>query len=60
MPTARECEGYARECVRLAGLVKDRQLRDQLFDQARDWLATAMAGKLSENPPGPPAGPPAC
>jgi hypothetical protein len=36
------CEGYARECVRLAGLAKDQQLRDQLLDMAREWMAAAM------------------
>jgi hypothetical protein len=34
-----ECEGYARECVRLAGLAKDQQLRDQLLEMARAWKA---------------------
>jgi hypothetical protein len=37
-----ECEGYARDCVRLAGLVKDQHLRDQLLDTAREWIAVAM------------------
>jgi hypothetical protein len=37
-----ECEGYARECVRLAGLAKDQQLRDQLLNMAREWMAAAM------------------
>ena len=36
------CEGYARECVRLAGLANDQQLRDQLLDMAREWMAVAM------------------
>ena len=43
MATDNECEGYARECVRLAGLAKDQQLRDQLLNMARrEWMAEAM------------------
>ena len=38
----RQCVGYARECVRLAGLSKDTEIRDQLLGMARDWMATAM------------------
>jgi len=34
-----ECVNYARECVRLAGLTKDLQLRDQLLNMAREWMA---------------------
>jgi hypothetical protein len=37
-----ECEGYARECVRLAGLAKDQHLRDQFLDMAREWMSEAM------------------
>ena len=37
-----QCEGYARECVRLAGLAKDQELRDQLIDMAREWIAAAV------------------
>ena len=37
-----ECVEYARECVRLAGLTKDMQLRDQLLNTAREWMAVAM------------------
>jgi hypothetical protein len=37
-----KCVEYARECVRLAGLSKDLQLRDQLLDLAREWMAAAM------------------
>jgi hypothetical protein len=28
--------------VRLAGLSKDQQLRDELLDMAREWMAEAM------------------
>ena len=37
-----DCIGYARECVRLAGLTQDPELRDQLLNMAREWMATAM------------------
>jgi hypothetical protein len=46
-----ECIGYARECVRLAGLTKDQVLREQLLDMARNWMAEAMHEKQP-----PPAG----
>jgi hypothetical protein len=36
------CIGYARECVRLAGLTEDEVLREQLLNLARNWMATAM------------------
>ena len=42
MATDNECEGYARECVRLAGLTTDPQLREELLKIARDWKAMAM------------------
>ena len=41
MSTDQECVNYARECVRLAELTEDLQLRDHLVKIARDWLATA-------------------
>jgi hypothetical protein len=37
-----ECISYARECVRLAGLTQDGELREQLLDMARQWMAQAM------------------
>jgi hypothetical protein len=33
---------YARECVRLAGLTDDQQIRDQLLNMAREWMGAAM------------------
>ena len=42
MTTDQECVNYARECVRLAELTQDLQLRDHLLKIARDWMATAM------------------
>jgi reverse gyrase len=32
---------HARECVRLAGLTDDQEVRDQLIDLARDWIVAA-------------------
>jgi hypothetical protein len=40
--TDNDCVGYARECVRLAGLTTDPQLREQLLRMAREWMAMAM------------------
>jgi hypothetical protein len=42
MATDKECEGYAHECVRLAGLTDDHEIREQLFQMAREWMAQAM------------------
>ena len=42
MATESECIEYARECVRLAGLTDDPDIRDRLLEIARDWMATAM------------------
>jgi hypothetical protein len=37
-----EMESYARECVRLAQLTDDPNIREQLRQMAREWMATAM------------------
>ena len=42
MVTDEECVDYARECVRLAGLTADQEIRDQLLNMAREWMAAAM------------------
>jgi hypothetical protein len=42
MATDNECVEYARDCVRLAGLATDPELRERLLQQARDWMAVAM------------------
>jgi hypothetical protein len=42
MATDEECVEYARECVRLAALATDQELRDQLLQMARNWMAEAM------------------
>ena len=41
MATGQECVDYARECIRLAELIKDSELRDHLLNLAREWMATA-------------------
>jgi len=38
----KDCESYARECVRLAGLAKDPQVHEALMQMAREWMAAAM------------------
>ena len=42
MPSDKDIEGYARECVRLAQLTTDPQIRERLFQMARAWMAVAM------------------
>jgi hypothetical protein len=42
MATDKECVEYARDCVRLAGLATDPELRERLLQQAREWMAAAM------------------
>jgi hypothetical protein len=37
-----EMESYARECVRLAQLTDDSNIREQLLQMAREWMAAAM------------------
>jgi hypothetical protein len=50
MPSDKDIEGYARECVRLAQLTTDPQIRERLFQIARGWMAVAMP---EENAPEP-------
>ena len=38
---AEKCMAHARECVRLAGLTDDQEVRDQLIALARDWIVAA-------------------
>ena len=37
-----DCVGYARDCARLATLTTDEQIREQLLQMAREWMAVAM------------------
>lgn len=50
MPSDKDIEGYARECARLALLTTDPQIRERLFQMAREWMAVAMQ---EENAPEP-------
>jgi hypothetical protein len=38
----KEMENYARDCVRFAQLANDPQLREQLLQMAREWMAGFM------------------
>jgi hypothetical protein len=40
-----KCMAHARECVRLAGLTDDQEVRDQLTALARDWIVAARRKK---------------
>ena len=42
MISDKDMEDYARECVRLAHVTSDPQIREQLFEMAREWMAAAM------------------
>jgi len=39
----RICEESARECIRLARMTDDPELRVELFKIARDWIEISMA-----------------
>src|SRR6516162_1748658 len=41
MTVDEKCMAHARECVRLAGLTDDQEVRDQLIAQSRDWIVAA-------------------
>jgi hypothetical protein len=51
MTTDKDCMGYARECVRLAGLTTDQEMREKLFAIARDWMAAALDDRYVNSPP---------
>ena len=40
---------HARECVRLAGLTDDQEVRDQLIALARDWIVAARKEKEEDD-----------
>ena len=42
MAAVEECMAHAHECVRLAGPTDDLNIRDQLIDLARNWMAAAL------------------
>jgi sulfur carrier protein ThiS len=41
MTVDEKCMAHARECVRLAGLTDDQEVRDQLIALARDGIVAA-------------------
>jgi hypothetical protein len=41
MATDQECLDFARECVRLAAMTSDQDMRDHLLTLARQWMAAA-------------------
>jgi hypothetical protein len=41
MATAEECVRYAQDCMRLAELTTDLEMRRQLFRMARNWIDAA-------------------
>jgi hypothetical protein len=45
-----ECDGYARECVRLAELTFEQQIREILLDMAHEWVAVAMDERAEPAP----------
>ena len=53
LSAAQEFEGYARECVRLAGLANDPPVVEQLIEMAREWMNAAIEaeGGLISVPP---------
>lgn len=42
MPSGKDFEEYARDCVRLAQQADSPELRDQLLAMAREWMAAFM------------------
>jgi hypothetical protein len=38
----KECMRHAAECVHLAGLTDDLNVRDQLVELAKDWISAAQ------------------
>jgi len=49
MTVDEKCMAHARECVRLAGLTDDQEVRDQLIALARDWIVAARKKEEEED-----------
>ena len=45
MSSGSEFEEFARDCVSLAGQANSPELREKLFDIAREWMQAAMEGQ---------------
>ena len=43
-----KCMAHARECVRLAGITDDQEVRNQLIALAHDWIVTARKQEEEE------------
>jgi hypothetical protein len=54
MSSGSEFEEFARDCVKLARQANSPELREKLFDIAREWMLAAMDGEdaRSSAPPG--------
>ena len=50
MPSAKEFEEHAHDCVRLAEQTKSPERRDHLLELAREWM-TAALDEQDELPP---------
>jgi hypothetical protein len=48
--TDEECLDYARECVRLAGLSEDPEVRERLIQMARQWMSATRPEELQDDP----------
>ena len=43
-------EGYAQDCIRLARLTPDPEIRDALMKLAAQWTAAAIGSKQQDHP----------
>jgi hypothetical protein len=48
VPSLEEFEGYARECLRIAGLVRDDEIKERLIVMAREWMNAAIEARGGE------------
>jgi hypothetical protein len=48
MSSGSEFEEFARDCVRLARQANSPELREKLFDIAREWMRAAMDGEEAD------------
>jgi hypothetical protein len=42
MDSAEDFERYARECIRLASLTDNQEIKTRLIEMAREWMNAAM------------------
>ena len=54
MPLIDDMQRYALECMRLAEMTDDREIRERLLEMAREWRALAAGNGLSAEPDTPP------